>query len=54
MNFRALFTPALTAGVVGSLIDSLLGATVQFSGFCSARQKVYLQAFYFVFLFFEN
>ena len=37
---RQNFTIALAAGVVGNLIDSLFGATLQYSGFDERLQKV--------------
>lgn len=34
------FPIATFAGLFGSVVDSILGATVQFSGFCAVRKKV--------------
>lgn len=34
------FPIATFAGLFGSVVDSILGATVQYSGFCAVRKKV--------------
>ncbi|CAI8613953.1 unnamed protein product [Vicia faba] len=40
LNQLLVIPIATTAGLGGSIIDSLFGATLQFSGFCSILQKV--------------
>ena len=42
LSWRQLLVLPLgaAAGLLGSMIDSLLGATVQYSGYCSVRRKV--------------
>ncbi|CAN6456278.1 unnamed protein product [Victoria cruziana] len=40
MKQLLVFPLGMFAGIIGSVTDSLLGATMQFSGFCSVRKKV--------------
>ena len=39
-NAASVIAFGAVAGVFGSLVDSVLGATIQYSGFCEERQKV--------------